>query len=152
MADLNVWRQADFKNALGLVRTVRQIPRATPSGFDFLFRTRPRALWQQTPPEPVCQSFKQIQRYPHLRAIIEVDRDQMAVTASSKPWQHLSGSQKIVNIFMNTLHIKLAVYLHLITYKDWYVTAKLTGDRSSAGSLAFRWGDTRVNNEPWDLV
>ena len=24
-----------------------------PSGFDFLFRTRPRALWQQTPPEPV---------------------------------------------------------------------------------------------------
>ena len=25
----------------------------TPSGFDFLFRTRPRALWQQTPPEPV---------------------------------------------------------------------------------------------------
>ena len=40
-------------NALGLVRTVRQIPPATPSGFDFLFRTRPRALWQQTPPEPV---------------------------------------------------------------------------------------------------
>ena len=40
-------------NALGLVRTVRQIPRATPSGFDFLFRTRPRALGQQTPPEPV---------------------------------------------------------------------------------------------------
>ena len=37
----------------GLVRTVRQIPRATPSGFDFLFRTRPRALGQQTPPEPV---------------------------------------------------------------------------------------------------
>ena len=27
--------------------------RLTPSGFDFLFRTRPRALWQQTPPEPV---------------------------------------------------------------------------------------------------
>ena len=25
----------------------------TPSGFDFLFRTRPRALGQQTPPEPV---------------------------------------------------------------------------------------------------
>ena len=25
----------------------------TPSGFDFLFRTRPRALWQQTPPEQV---------------------------------------------------------------------------------------------------
>ena len=25
----------------------------SPSGFDFLFRTRPRALWQQTPPEPV---------------------------------------------------------------------------------------------------
>ena len=24
-----------------------------PSGCDFLFRTRPRALWQQTPPEPV---------------------------------------------------------------------------------------------------
>ena len=40
-------------NAFGLVRTVRQIPPATPSGFDFLFRTRPRALWQQTPPEPV---------------------------------------------------------------------------------------------------
>ena len=40
-------------NALGLVRTVRQIPRATPSGFDFLFRTRLRALGQQTPPEPV---------------------------------------------------------------------------------------------------
>ena len=40
-------------NALGLVRTVRQIPRATPSGFDFLFRTHPRALGQQTPPEPV---------------------------------------------------------------------------------------------------
>ena len=35
------------------MRTVRQIPPATPSGFDFLFRTRPRALWQQTPPEPV---------------------------------------------------------------------------------------------------
>ena len=33
--------------------TVRQIPPATPSGFDFLFRTRPRALWHQTPPEPV---------------------------------------------------------------------------------------------------
>ena len=30
-----------------------QCTRATPSGFDFLFRTRPRALWQQTPPEPV---------------------------------------------------------------------------------------------------
>ena len=27
--------------------------RLTPSGFDFLFRTRPHALWQQTPPEPV---------------------------------------------------------------------------------------------------
>ena len=40
-------------NALGLVGTVRQIPPATPSGFDVLFRTRPRALWQQTPPEPV---------------------------------------------------------------------------------------------------
>ena len=38
---------------IGLVRTVRQIHRATPSGFDFLFRTRPRALGQQTPPEPV---------------------------------------------------------------------------------------------------
>ena len=25
----------------------------SPSVFDFLFRTRPRALWQQTPPEPV---------------------------------------------------------------------------------------------------
>ena len=25
----------------------------TPSGFDSLFRTRPRALGQQTPPEPV---------------------------------------------------------------------------------------------------
>ena len=25
----------------------------TPSGFDFLFRTRPRALGQQTPQEPV---------------------------------------------------------------------------------------------------
>ena len=25
----------------------------TPLGFDFLFRTRPRALKQQTPPEPV---------------------------------------------------------------------------------------------------
>ena len=25
----------------------------TPSGFDFLFRTRRRALGQQTPPEPV---------------------------------------------------------------------------------------------------
>ena len=24
-----------------------------PSGLDFLFRTHPRALWQQTPPEPV---------------------------------------------------------------------------------------------------
>ena len=35
------------------MRTVRQIPPATPSGFDFLFRTRPRALWQQTPSEPV---------------------------------------------------------------------------------------------------
>ena len=35
----------------GLVRTVRQ--RLSPSGFDFLFHTRPRALWQQTPPEPV---------------------------------------------------------------------------------------------------
>ena len=35
------------------MRTVRQIPRATPSGFDFLFCTRPRALGQQTPPEPV---------------------------------------------------------------------------------------------------
>ena len=29
------------------------MPPAMPSGFDFLFRTRPRALWQQTPPEPV---------------------------------------------------------------------------------------------------
>ena len=28
----------------------------TPSGFDFLFRTRPRALRQQTPPEPVLIS------------------------------------------------------------------------------------------------
>ena len=35
------------------MRTVSQIPPATLSGFDFLFRTRPRALWQQTPPEPV---------------------------------------------------------------------------------------------------
>ena len=25
----------------------------TPTGFHLLFRTRPRALWQQTPPEPV---------------------------------------------------------------------------------------------------
>ena len=41
-----------FSNALGLVRTVRQISRATPSGFDFLFRTRPRALGKQPPPPP----------------------------------------------------------------------------------------------------
>ena len=48
-------RGADLiqRHKAGLVRTVRQIPRATPSGFDFLFRTRPRALGQQTPPEPV---------------------------------------------------------------------------------------------------
>ena len=26
--------------------------RLTPPGFDFLFRTRTCALWQQTPPEP----------------------------------------------------------------------------------------------------
>ena len=33
----------------------------TPSGFDFLFRTRPRALWQQTPPEPVLMPLINLQ-------------------------------------------------------------------------------------------
>ena len=37
----------------GLCEQNVESPGLTPSGFDFLFRTRPRALGQQTPPEPV---------------------------------------------------------------------------------------------------
>ena len=54
-SSLNSWLHivSSTKMYTRFVWTVRQIPPATPSGFDFLFRTRPRALWQQTPPEPV---------------------------------------------------------------------------------------------------
>ena len=51
--NMTVWILAgnyiSFTIAAGLIR----LHMLTLSGFDFLFRTRPRALWQQTPPEPV---------------------------------------------------------------------------------------------------
>ena len=37
----------------GLWEQYVKSPGLTPSGFDFLFRTRPRALGQQNPPEPI---------------------------------------------------------------------------------------------------
>ena len=38
---------------MGLCEQYVQSFGRTPSGLDVLFRTRPRALWQQAPPEPV---------------------------------------------------------------------------------------------------
>ena len=74
-------------NALGLVRTVRQIPPATPSGFDFLFRTRPRALWQQTPPEPVLilQSINVSYKTPSFDILLQMRAEFLSSMYSTIP-------------------------------------------------------------------
>ena len=41
------------ENYSGLCEQYMQSPDLTPSGLNFLFRTRPRTLWQQDPPESV---------------------------------------------------------------------------------------------------
>ena len=123
-------------NAFGLVRTVHQIPQVTPSGFDFLFRTRPRALGQQTPPELFLTPETTPTQDWKIRLHLLGQLWPPTRTAAETPGcHHTQISAHTVTNCLGNLHSVLDVYIQVVSFKAAACCKAPQGEQRSLVSL-----------------